>query len=105
MTCKICGKPGPIHGSQWGQPGTYLNESGCHDGVWMDDDEYYEGWAPDTIYPPCPNHPKSCKKCGGNGSLRKWNEALGCYDVTDCPNKTCQSGWKGAPQWPVAAER
>lgn len=100
MTCGICGKP-PLHGSALGgRPGTYLSESGCHGGVWMDDDEYAEGWQPDVVYPPCPNHPKACKKCGGRGEMLKWNVELGCYDSFDCTNKTCRSGWKCTPQYP-----
>lgn len=100
MSCGVCGKPSVLHGSDLGgKGGTYLGESGCHDGVWMDDDEYYEGWASDTIYHPCPNHPKFCKKCHGSGSLVDKDGAQ-----YDCTNKTCQSGWKGEPEWPIPAE-
>lgn len=103
-TCGICGKE-TLHGSHLGgQGGTYLGESGCHDGVWMDDDEYGEGWDPTTIYRPCPNHPKCCKKCGGAGLINKWNAERGGYDSYDCTNKTCNAGWKGEPQWPVSAD-
>jgi hypothetical protein len=101
--CRICGKT-QLHGSHLGgKGGTYLGESGCHQGVWMDDDEYGEGWADDTIYPPCPNHPKCCKKCGGSGIITKWNVDKTERWQEDCPNKTCNSGWKGKPQWPERA--
>lgn len=97
--CGLCGKP-LLHGSSLpgGSPGTYLNESGCHDGVWMDDDEYHEGWASDTIYRPCPNNPKCCKRCHGSGSIYRDG------GQEDCPNKTCNAGWKGEPQWPIPRE-
>ena len=101
MTCGVCGKP-TLHGSALGgRPGTYLSESGCHNGVWMDDDEYAEGWQPDVIYQPCPNNPKGCKKCKGTGTVFTWSaDKTGRYHH-DCPNKTCGgTGWKGEPQYP-----
>ena len=49
-TCGICGKE-TLHGSHLGgQGGTYLGESGCHDGVWMDDDEYGEASGKDGVH-------------------------------------------------------
>jgi hypothetical protein len=104
MTCGVCGKT-VLHGSHLGgKGGTYLGESGCHDGVWMDDDEYAEGWADDTIYRPCPNHPKCCKKCGGTGTIFTWSADKTERYYHDCTNKTCRAGWKGEPEWPVSAD-
>lgn len=92
MTCDICGKP-KWHGSQepGATQGSHLSETGCHDGVMMDDDEHAEGWQSDVIYPPCPNHPNRCPTCGGSGE----------YDGGDC--ETCDgTGWYGcAPQYPI----
>lgn len=101
MTCSVCGQKSVLHGSALarqlpdGGTGTYLSESGCHNGVWMDDDEYAEGWQPDVIYRPCPNHPKCCKKCGGSGELRDKDGSS-----YDCTNKTCNAGWKGTHEYP-----
>lgn len=95
MPCNICGRERVWHGSEhYPAPGTYLSEMGCHDGVRMDDDEHAEGWADDTIYPPCQHNPMCCKSCGGSG-----DKADG--DCRDCNG----TGWKnGEPQWPVAAD-
>ena len=96
MACNACGKPTVLHGSHLtNQRNSYLIESGCHNGVWMDDDEYHEGWQPDVVYRPCPNHPKCCKKCGGSGTL--YDKDGSSYD---CTNKTCNSGWKGSWEYP-----
>lgn len=96
MTCEICGKK-PLTGFDLGgQPGTYLIDSSCHDGVWMDDDKYAEGWEPDTVYPPCPNNPACCKSCGGTDNATP--EDARFFQQDDCPR--CESGWIGGPQWP-----
>ena len=88
MSCSICKRP-TLHGSHLGgRPGSYLSESGCHNGVWMDDDEYAEGWQPDVVTRPCPNNPARCDRCDGSGVAPK--------DVTtqdDCP--ACDgTGWR-----------
>lgn len=94
MSCTICGCHNIFHGSQLphARRGTYLSESGCHDGVWMDDDEHAEGWDPDAIYRPCPNNPGRCMDCDGRGK----------QGDDHCP--ACDgTGWKGAtPKWPTA---
>lgn len=103
MTCQICGRDRVWHGSETGAaPGTYLNEMGCHDGVRMDDDDYHEGWAPDTIYPPCEFNPKRCQTCNGTGNAPPlMAEALQRDDCADCGG----TGWQnGECQWPVAAD-
>lgn len=101
MACTICGREKVYHGSEHpsAHPGTYLIESGCHNGCWMDDDEYAEGWDPDVVILPCPYNPSACKKCGGQG----WTAEIednGKYE----PNpeqiqvscKFCNaSGWEG----------
>lgn len=68
MTCSICGKP-EWHGSQESNafPGSHLSETGCHLGFRIDDDEFAEGVQKKVIYPPCPNNPKKCTACNGNG--------------------------------------
>ena len=92
MTCTICGKP-EWHGSQLAQAGTYLAETGCHAGVMMDDDLHAEGWSAKTVYPPCPNNPKCCARCGGCGETQGG----------DCP--TCGgTGWIGPVEWPIRSE-
>jgi hypothetical protein len=92
MACAICGRERVWHGSEHpaARPGTHLIESGCHDGTFMDDDEHFEGWASDTVYPPCPHNPACCQKCGGSDFI----------DGGDCD--ACESGWIGGPQWPIS---
>lgn len=101
MPCRTCGRTPQWHGSQepHARPGTYLSETGCHDGVRMDDDEYHEGWQPDVVYPPCPYSPLCCPSCGGDGRSRDPN-----HDSDDCA--PCNgTGWTDAkPQWPASAE-
>jgi len=103
MACLTCGRPQTWHGSHEpeGRPGTYLSETGCHDGVRMDDDEYHEGWDPQTSYPPCQFNPNRCPTCDGTGRAPPMMvEALERDDCADCGG----SGWKnGDSQWPVAA--
>jgi hypothetical protein len=71
-------------------------EAGCHDGVFMDDDEHHEGWQPDLIYPPCPHNPKRCLTCNGSGYAADPN-AAGQDDCPDCDG----TGWSsGEAQWP-----
>jgi hypothetical protein len=79
--------------------GTYLSEAGCHDGVWMDDDDYGEGWDPETIYRPCPNNPARCEFCLGKGErMISWRGA----EPEECV-KCHGTGWAdGKPQWPVS---
>lgn len=81
MTC-VCGRKG--------------FQSGCHDGVQMDDDENAEGWQTDVVYPPCPNNPKCCADCKGTGLARP--EII---TQDDCP--ACDgTGWKdGEAEWPT----
>lgn len=103
MTCQTCGRNPQWHGSQTGaRAGTYLHETGCHDGVRMDDDEHGEGWAPDTIYPPCQFNPARCSTCDGTGNASPMMaEALKRDDCEDCNG----TGWKdGECQWPIAVE-
>jgi len=72
-------------------------KEGCHAGVAMSDDEFYEGYARDTIYPPCRCHPKFCATCSGTG----WApEAIAAkQDCDDCPD--CDGcGWRGDPEHP-----
>lgn len=98
MTCATCGLQRQWHGSDHGRPGTHLAETGCHDGVMMDDDEHAEGWQRDVIYPPCPKNPDRCRSCNGSGEAGP--------EVTtqdDCP--ACNgTGWKdGKARWPTPA--
>ena len=95
MSCSTCGRYRQWHGSETGSPGTYLNESGCHDGVHMDDDEYFEGWQADTLYHPCPHNSARCRKCKGTGSTKDGGECRPCHGT----------GWKnGDAQWPIPAD-
>lgn len=66
-------------------------QSGCHAGVVMDDDTYYEGYEHDVVYPPCSCHPNFCPTCSGTG----WApERLAIeHDRDDCPD--CDGGWRG----------
>lgn len=103
MSCSICKRAKQWHGSdEYPAPGTYLSEMGCHDGVRMDDDEYHEGWAPDTVYPPCQYNPARCKTCKGTGTAppakaKIWKRD----DCADCEG----TGWKGGKvQWPESVE-
>lgn len=102
MACTICKCAEPFHGSQLphARPGTHLNESGCHDGVWMDDDEHAEGWEPDVIYPPCPNNPARCMRCNGTGNAP--DDVTDRDDCQDCHG----TGWaNGKAQWPTIYRR
>lgn len=69
-------------------------KEGCHSGVAMDDDEYFEGYAHDTIYPPCSCHPKYCPTCRGSGMTEEDDD--GAWG--DCPD--CRAGWRGSPEHP-----
>lgn len=93
MTCHVCKRGLVFHGSER----VPSSESGCHDGVFMDDDEHAEGWQPDVVYPPCPFNPDRCADCGGSGEAPPDH-----VDSDDCP--ACSgSGWKGGEvQWPTA---
>lgn len=95
MTCLICGRAPQFHGSEV-RPGI---ETGCHDGVLMDDDEYFEGWQQDVIYPPCPHNPAMCGTCCGSGEAPEKVAARLMQD--DCPD--CNgTGWRGGnAQWPT----
>lgn len=95
MTCAICGKP-ILHGSNI----LPTSESGCHDGVWMDDDEHFEGWHRDVIYPPCRNNPACCKACGGDGMSKLPIDQRESDDCEYCGG----NGWIGDPQWPNEIE-
>ena len=100
MACLVCGRERAWHGSETGLPGTYLNETGCHDGVRMDDDVHGEGWQPDVIYPPCEFNPRCCPTCSGTGNAPPlMAEALQQDDCADCHG----TGWKdGKCEWPVS---
>ena len=89
MTCPICGNLVLTGDALGGKGGSYLIESSCHDGVWMDDDEWAEGWKKDVLYSPCPNNPQCCTGCAGSGVIRE----------EDCP--ACEgTGWIGEiPEW------
>ena len=80
MACLICGREWIWHGSEEpaAVPGSYLAETGCHDGVRMDDDEHAEGWQTDVVYPPCPHNPARCAKCGGTGARQPDDECDEC---------------------------
>lgn len=69
---------------------------GCCNGVAMDVDVFHEGYAHDTIYPPCPCNPKFCKTCSGTG----WAPEDTPADSDDCPD--CDGcGWTGGqPEHP-----
>lgn len=70
---------------------------GCHAGVAMDDDTYFEGYARDVVYPPCSCHPKFCKTCGGTGWAPE--EIAAKQNKDDCPD--CDgSGWRGEAEHP-----
>lgn len=89
MPCHICGRAEPLNGSEIGRS----PDMGCHDGVWMDVDEYTEGWERDTVYPPCRHNPAACSVCNGSGAHSVLDECSACEG----------SGWTGnKPQWPVA---
>lgn len=115
MTCSTCGKPSRHHGSEpalaSGHPKareTYAMESGCHDGVWMDDDVHGEGWSPDVIYPPCPFNPLACDCVPKPDAMSfgDWQQiSYGTGLAQDgCPN--CHgTGWKGGKwQHPVSVD-
>lgn len=114
MTCSTCQRPYIKHGSEaaTGQPqgrATYAMESGCHDGVWMDDDVYGEGWQRDVIYPPCPCSPHKCTTCGKKPeamTFHEWNTISYGTCVADDDCAECGgTGWKnGEPQWPTEVE-
>ena len=95
MTCTVCGRNRIYHCSEiiaW-------SESGCHDGVFMDDDEYAEGWQRDVIYPPCKYSPLCCRHCEGSGESR--DPASKSDDCEYCSG----TGWLGGKaKWPIAAE-
>lgn len=98
MACGICGRQPVWHGSEVARPGTHLNETGCHGGVMMDDDEHAEGWQADVVYPPCRSNPRRCMTCDGSGAAGP--------DVTwqdECPD--CDGiGWaNGKAEYPPAA--
>lgn len=103
MSCAVCGRMRPYHGSEDGRPGTYLSEAGCHNGVFMDDDEHAEGWDPSVVTKPCQFNPARCARCDGTGDAPA--------DVTtqdDCPD--CGgSGWRGGrwqqPDGAIMSER
>ncbi|ADJ22980.1 hypothetical protein Hden_1167 [Hyphomicrobium denitrificans ATCC 51888] len=67
-------------------------KEGCHAGVAMDDDTYFEGYEPDVIYRPCQCHPKCCPTCGGSG------EKEVDFGTADCPD--CNAGWRGDAEHP-----
>ena len=69
---------------------------GCHNGVLMDDDTYYEGYERDVIYPPCVCHPKYCKTCEGIGIAPE--EIAARQNCDDCPD--CNAGWRGDAEHP-----
>lgn len=96
MTCPTCNRARIAHGSDYGAPaGSYLSEAGCHDGVWMDDDEHAEGWQRDVIYRPCPHNPRACAECGGTGNTGSGDDCAACRGT----------GWQGGkPEWPIVAE-
>lgn len=99
MTCNICGCASVLHGAHLGgRPGTYLAESGCHNGVWMDDDEYTEGWDPSVVTRPCPNNPDCCLSCNGTGDTSDDPEFL-----VEC--EACEgTGWAGG-DWRAPDDR
>lgn len=99
MTCTTCGRHRIAHGFDYGAPaGSYLAESSCHDGVWMDDDVHAEGWRRDVIYRPCPNNPRACRECGGTGDA---DPGAARDDCAVCRG----TGWQGGkPEWPIVAE-
>lgn len=95
MSCAVCGRFKQYHGSE---NHSSPCEFGCHEGVLMDDDTYFEGWQPDVIYQPCYFNPFSCQFCKGTGVAPKE------YHLSeDCPS--CDgTGWKDRkPQWPTPA--
>lgn len=63
---------------------TSCHRPGCHCGVVMDDDTYFEGYAHDTVYPPCECHPKFCKTCNGTGWAPE--EIADKINSDDCPD-------------------
>lgn len=72
-------------------------DGGCHGGVAMDDDTYFEGYERDVIYPPCRCHPKFCVTCCGTGIAP--DDIAVCQSSDDCPD--CESGWRGdGPEHP-----
>jgi hypothetical protein len=115
MPCSTCGREQRCHGSEAavasGLPRhreTYAMESGCHDGVWMDDDTHGEGWERDVIYPPCPYNPAACDcvKKPDSMSFGDWNQisygtGLGRDDCAKCGG----NGWRdGQWQHPVSID-
>ncbi len=108
MTCHVCGRKTQCTGGgdYRGEPGTYLNESSCHDGVWMDDDVYCEGWERDVVYPPCPHNPDACecmKRTLTERELQTMSYGT-CVGDDDCP--LCHgNGWKGGnARWPTPSD-
>ena len=82
--------------------------SGCHDGVWMDDDVHGEGWERDVIYPPCPHNPAACECVTKPESMSfgDWQQiSYGTGLAKDgCPQ--CHgTGWRGGKvQYPVSMD-
>lgn len=72
---------------------TGCGKEGCHSGVAMDDDTYFEGYERDVIYPPCSCHPSYCPTCKGSGLTEDDDGESG-----DCPD--CESGWRGECEHP-----
>ena len=93
--CHVCGKQRLCGVDLGGQPGTYLSESSCHDGVWMDDDVHAEGWPEGEIFRPCPRNPDKCLQCDGAGDRSDKHPEAG--DCSHCAG----TGWANAePRWP-----
>lgn len=115
MPCTTCGREKRCHGSEaakssgyprWRE--TYAVESGCHDGVWMGDDEHGEGWQSDVIYPPCPHNPAACDCLpkADEMSFADWQTiSYGTGLAQDgCP-KCHGTGWRdGNVQYPVSID-
>jgi len=90
MTCDICGRDQIYHGSELSsRPGSYLSEAGCHNGCFMDDDEYHEGWDPSVVVPPCPYNPARCSACNGRSEIE--TEIRGVTQECEACDGT---GWK-----------
>lgn len=107
MPCTVCGRNRVLCGAEFHPDrGAYLSESSCHDGVWMDDDVYCEGWERDVLYPPCPHNPAACDCIKRDLTLHELHTmSCGvCIGEDDC--KSCGgSGWKDQKwQWPVSAD-
>lgn len=69
---------------------------GCHSGVVMDDDTYFEGYERDVVYQPCECHPSHCPTCHGTGWAPE--EIAEKQNKDDCPD--CNGGWRGEAEHP-----